>query len=101
MSTAMSLGAEMPIVKAVLGKNVVIQRQIRRREDLNDRNATTLSHDPHPYKVRANVKVREIEVRGWIQSKIEAVDKVYIRKNAQLVGDVRSAAVIIEDGAGT
>jgi cytoskeletal protein CcmA (bactofilin family) len=49
-------------------------------------------------KVRANVKVREIEVFGSIQGKIEAVEKVYIRKSAQLIGDIHSAGVIIEDG---
>jgi hypothetical protein len=30
--------------------------------------------------------------------KIEAVEKVYIRKSAQLIGDFHSAGVIIEDG---
>ena len=30
--------------------------------------------------------------------KIEAVEKVYIRKSAQLIGDIHSAGVIVEDG---
>ena len=49
-------------------------------------------------KVRANVKAREIEVLGSIQGKIEAVEKVYIRKTAELIGDIHSAGIIIEDG---
>ena len=106
MSPAMSLGAEMPAVKAVLGKNVVIQGQIRSREDLTiegevDGTIEMLEHRltiASDGKVRANVKVREMEVRGSIQGKVEAVDKVFIRKDAQLVGEIHSAGVIIEDG---
>jgi cytoskeletal protein CcmA (bactofilin family) len=105
MSLTMSLGAEMPSVKAVL-KNVVIQGQIRGREDLTiegEVNGTiemlehrlTIATDG---KVRVNVKVREMDVRGSVQGTVEAVDKVFIRKSAQLVGDIHSAGVIIEDG---
>jgi bactofilin len=39
-------------------------------------------------KVRANVKVREIEVLGSLHGKIEAADRVYIRKSAELLGDI-------------
>ena len=106
MSPAMSLGAEMPAVKAVLGKNVVIQGQIRSREDLTiegevDGTIEMLEHRltiATDGKVRANVKVREMEVRGSIEGKVEAVDKVFIRKSAQLVGEIHSAGIIIEDG---
>jgi len=106
MSTAMSLGAEMPTVKAVLGKNVVIQGEIRSREDLTiegevDGTIEMLEHRltiATDGKVRANVKVREMEVRGSIEGKVEAVDKVFIRKSAQLVGEIHSAGIIIEDG---
>jgi cytoskeletal protein CcmA (bactofilin family) len=102
----MSLGGEIPRAKAVLGKNVVIQGQIRSREDLTiegevDGTIEMLEHRltiATEGKVRANVKAREIEVLGSIEGKIEAVEKVYIRKSAHLVGDIHSAGVIIEDG---
>ena len=48
--------------------------------------------------VRANVTAREIEVLGSIEGKLEAADKVYIRKGAKFVGDVHSAGIVIEDG---
>jgi len=106
MSPAMSLGGEIRRAKAVLGKNVVIQGQIRSREDLTiegevDGTIEMLEHRltiATDGKVRANVKAREIEVLGSIQGKIEAVEKVYIRKSAQLIGDIHSAGIIIEDG---
>jgi cytoskeletal protein CcmA (bactofilin family) len=106
MPPTMSLGAEIPTVNAVLGKNVVIQGQIRSREDLTiegevDGTIEMLEHRltiATEGKVRADVKAREIEVRGSMQGKVEAVDKVFIRKSAQLVGDIHSAGIIIEDG---
>ncbi len=106
MPPTMSLGAEIPTVNAVLGKNVVIQGQIRSREDLTiegevDGTIEMLEHRltiATDGKVRADVKAREIEVRGSMQGKVEAVDKVFIRKSAELVGDIHSAGIIIEDG---
>jgi len=106
MSPAMSLGAEMPAAKAVFGKNVVVQGQIQSREDLTiegevDGTIEMLEHKltiATDGKVMADVKVREIEVRGSIQGKIEAADKVVIRKSAHLVGEIHCAGIIIEDG---
>src|SRR5580693_1543808 len=106
MSPTMSLGAEIQTVKAVLGKNVMIQGQIRSRDDLTiegevDGTIEMLEHRltiATDGKVRADVKVREMEVCGSIQGKIEAVEKVYIRKSAQLIGDIHSGGIIIEDG---
>ena len=106
MSAATSFARELPVAKAMLGKNVVVEGHIRSQEDLiiegevegtidmTDHRLTIATNG----KVRANVKVREIEVLGSIEGKIEAAGKVYIRKSAQLIGDIRSASIIIEDG---
>ena len=48
--------------------------------------------------VKANIIAREIEVLGSVEGRIEAVDKVYIRKGARFIGDVHSAGIVIEDG---
>ena len=106
MSPAMSLGAELPAVKAVLGKNVVIQGQIRSQEDLTiegevDGTIEMLGHRltiAADGKVQADVKVREIEIHGSVEGKIEASEKVLIRKSARLVGDIYSTGIVIEDG---
>src|SRR5580692_2611915 len=106
MSAATSFARELPVAKAMLGKNVVVEGHIRSQEDLiiegevegtidmTDHRLTIATNG----KVRANVKVREIEVLGSIEGKIEAAGKVYIHKSAQLIGDIRSASIIIEDG---
>jgi cytoskeletal protein CcmA (bactofilin family) len=90
----------------MLGKNVIVEGHIRSQEDLIIEGEVegTIDMIEHRLtiaangKVRANVKVREIEILGSMEGKIEAVDKVYIRKSAQLVGDIHSASIIVEDG---
>jgi cytoskeletal protein CcmA (bactofilin family) len=106
MSAATSFARELPITKAMLGKNVIVEGHIRSQEDLIIEGEVegTIDMAGHRLtiatngKVRANVKVREIEVLGSIEGTIEAVEKVYIRKSAQLVGDIHSAGIIVEDG---
>ncbi len=50
-------------------------------------------------KVHANVKAREIIVLGTVHGNMEAGDKIEIRNEAKLVGDLRTARIVIEDGA--
>jgi cytoskeletal protein CcmA (bactofilin family) len=38
-------------------------------------------------------------VLGAIQGNVEAMDRLDIRKDAKLVGDIKTARIIIEDGA--
>ena len=45
------------------------------------------------------MKAREVVALGNIQGNVEAADKIEIRKDAKLTGDIRTARIIIEDGA--
>jgi cytoskeletal protein CcmA (bactofilin family) len=45
------------------------------------------------------VKAREVVIIGSLKGSIDASDKVLIRKDAQLVGDVQTSGIVIEDGA--
>ena len=49
--------------------------------------------------VKAAIKAREVVVLGSIHGNVEATDKIEIRKDAKLTGDIRTARIIIEDGA--
>jgi cytoskeletal protein CcmA (bactofilin family) len=49
--------------------------------------------------VRATVKAREVVALGTVQGNVEAAEKIEIRKDAKLTGDIRTARIIIEDGA--
>jgi len=92
---------------ASIGKAVMVKGQIFSREDLYidgevegtvDLQDSRLTVGPNG-KVKAGVKAREIVVLGTIQGNVEAADKVEIRKEARLVGDIKTARIVIEDGA--
>ena len=92
---------------ASIGKAVKINGQIFSKEDLyvdGDVEGTVelaenkLTIGPSG-RVQASVKAREVVVLGQIQGNVEAMDKLDIRKDAKLVGDIKTARIIIEDGA--
>ena len=92
---------------AVLGKSVIVKGQIFGREDLTidgevdgtvELQEHRLTVGPNG-KVTASVKAREVVVLGTIHGNVEARDKVEIRKEAKLVGDIRTARIVIDDGA--
>jgi cytoskeletal protein CcmA (bactofilin family) len=92
---------------ASIGKAVKINGQIYSKEDLyvdGDVEGTIelqehrLTIGPNG-KVHSNVKAREVVILGNIQGNVDASDKLEIRKDARLVGDIKTARIIIEDGA--
>jgi cytoskeletal protein CcmA (bactofilin family) len=92
---------------ASIGKAVKIVGQIYSKEDLyvdGDLEGTVealehkLTIGPHG-TVHAGVKAREVVALGNIQGDVEATDKIEIRKDAKLVGNIKTARIIIEDGA--
>jgi cytoskeletal protein CcmA (bactofilin family) len=92
---------------ATIGKAVMIKGQIVSREDLiidGEVEGTVEAHEHRVTigpngKVHAGVKAREIVVLGTINGNVEATDKIDIRKDARLVGDIKTARIVIEDGA--
>ena len=92
---------------ATIGKAVMIKGQIFSREDLvidGEIEGTVEAHDHRVTvgpngKVQASVKAREIVVLGGIHGNVEATDKIDIRKDARLVGDIKTSRIVIEDGA--
>lgn len=92
---------------ATIGKAVMVKGQIYSREDLiiDGEVEGTVEAQEHRVtvgpngKVQAGVKAREIVVLGAIHGNVEATDKIDIRKDARLVGDIATARIVIEDGA--
>jgi cytoskeletal protein CcmA (bactofilin family) len=92
---------------AIIGKSVMIKGQIFSREDLTIDGEIDGSVELHEHrltvgpngKLQAGVKAREVVVLGTIHGNVEASDKIDIRKDAKLVGDIKTARVVIEDGA--
>jgi cytoskeletal protein CcmA (bactofilin family) len=93
--------------QATIGKAVRIIGQIHSKEDLyvdGDLEGTVealehkLTIGPNG-TVHAAVKAREVVALGTIQGNVEATERIEIRKDAKLTGDIKTARIIIEDGA--
>lgn len=50
-------------------------------------------------KVNANIKATEIVVFGTIKGNVESESRVSLRNGASIVGDIKTAGIVIEDGA--
>jgi len=94
-------------VPALVGKSVSIKGQILSREDItmDGEFEGTIEAFEHRLtvgangRVKASLKAREVIVLGQVFGNIEATDRVEIRRDAKLVGDVRTSRISIEDGA--
>ncbi len=50
-------------------------------------------------KADANIKANEVVVAGTVKGNVEATERIVLRKGANLVGDVKTSGIVIEDGA--
>jgi cytoskeletal protein CcmA (bactofilin family) len=92
---------------ATIGKAVRVVGQIFTKEDLyvdGDVEGTIESQEnkvtvgPNG-RVQAGIRARDVIILGQVQGNVETSDKVDIRKDAKLVGDITTARISIEDGA--
>jgi cytoskeletal protein CcmA (bactofilin family) len=92
---------------AAIGKSVIIKGQILAREDLyldGEMEGTVevpehrLTIGPHA-KLQASIRAREVVVLGAVNGNVEAIEKMDIRKDARLIGDIKTGGIVIEDGA--
>jgi cytoskeletal protein CcmA (bactofilin family) len=93
--------------QASIGKAVKISGQIYSKEDLYidgdvegsiELQEHGLTIGPNG-KVRSNIKAREVVILGNVQGNVNASDKLEVRKDGRLVGDTKTARIVIEDGA--
>jgi cytoskeletal protein CcmA (bactofilin family) len=50
-------------------------------------------------KVKANIKAKEIVIFGTVHGNVEAENRIALRTGATIVGDIKTAGIVIEDGA--
>lgn len=109
MSTIPSRRVEEATLRAaaVVGKTVVVKGTITGKEDLVvdgrvdgdielPENRLTVGVGGH---VQGGVRAREIVVYGTVQGNLEASERVEIKKNARVLGDLRAQRPVIEDEA--
>jgi cytoskeletal protein CcmA (bactofilin family) len=92
---------------AVIGKGMVIKGEIRSGEHVHVAGEVdgslylagfdlTVTADS---RVHANVTAREVDISGSIQGNVDATRKITVRKGGNLIGDLRTPGIVIEDGA--
>jgi cytoskeletal protein CcmA (bactofilin family) len=93
---------------AILGRNVSVIGEIFSEEDLTIDGDVEGSIDISNHRLTIgregnvrvdHVKAREVVVLGSLKGSVDASEKVFIRKDAQMVGDVQTVGIVIEDGA--
>ena len=96
-----------PPLCASIGRTVTIKGDIRSEVDLliDGQVDGTLDLGQHRLvvgpnaQVRASIAAREVEVQGVVVGNIEAVERIILRESSKVVGDLKMAGVVIEDGA--
>jgi cytoskeletal protein CcmA (bactofilin family) len=96
-----------PIEQATIGRTLVIKGEISGAEALyiDGRVEGKISLLDHRVTVgrngtvQANIAAREVVVMGKVNGNIECSDRVDIRSEGSVTGDVSTVRVIIEDGA--
>jgi|SRR5579863_4577397 len=92
---------------ATIGESVTIKGQIISREDLTIDGEVEGSVELQQHRLtvgpsgrlRADVRAHEIVVFGSIQGNVDATEKIEIKKQASITGDIRAARIVTEDGA--
>jgi cytoskeletal protein CcmA (bactofilin family) len=96
-----------PIEQATIGKTVVIKGEVSGNESLyiDGRIEGTLTFKDHRVTVgrngvvQANISAREVVIMGKVTGNIECSDRVDIRSEGSLTGDIQSRRISVEDGA--
>jgi len=93
---------------ANIGTAVTIKGEVFSNEDLYvdgalegriELPAHTLTVGPHGTIKTGVIKAGTVVILGAVQGDVNAQDKVEIRKDAKLIGNIRTARIIIEEGA--
>jgi cytoskeletal protein CcmA (bactofilin family) len=96
-----------PIEQATIGRSVLIKGEISGNESLyiDGRIEGTVIFKDHRVTVgrngvvAANITAREVVIMGKVAGNVECSDRVDIRSEGSLTGDVISQRISVEDGA--
>lgn len=96
-----------PIEQATIGRTLVIKGEITGNESLyiDGRVEGSITFKDHRVTVgrngvvQANISAREVVIMGKVTGNVECSDRVDIRSEGTLTGDVVSQRISVEDGA--
>ena len=94
-------------VNSLVGSTVRIAGQVFCRQDLfvDGEIDGTMELPDHKLtvgpqaNVKADIKAQNVVVRGNAEGKLEISERVELRSGCHLVGDIKTARIVIEDGA--
>ena len=97
----------MPVEQATIGRSVVIKGEVSGSESLyiDGRIEGTVNFAEHRVtigrngSVAANINAREVVILGKVQGNIQVTDRLDIRSEGSLTGDVITQRISVEDGA--
>ena len=95
-----------PKQQAVIGPSMTIKGEIRAREELLVdgeveglvESQSVLTVGPNG-KVRGDIKAREVAIFGSVRGNVVVAEKIAIREQGSLIGDIKAAGISIDDGA--
>ena len=96
-----------PVEQATIGRSVVIKGEVSGTESLyvDGRIEGTVNFAEHRVtvgrngSVAANISAREVVILGEVQGNIQCTDRLDIRSEGSLTGDVVTQRISVEDGA--
>jgi cytoskeletal protein CcmA (bactofilin family) len=105
-AAAPSVTTSGPKQPAVIGPSMTIKGEIRAREELLVdgevegmlESQSLLTVGPNG-KVRGNIKARQVAIFGSVRGNVEVTEKIAIREQGSLIGDIKGAGISIDDGA--
>ncbi len=90
------IGSSMTIRGVVRSdESLHIEGELDGKLEMGDHRLTIGTHG----RVNADTQAREVEILGVLNGDIDAAKKISIRKGGRLIGDLRTPAIVIEDGA--
>ena len=95
-SATARLGASLHVKGEITGhEDLLVDGSVEGLIQLEDRKLTVGS----TAKVSADVVAREVVVYGNVKGNLRARDRIEIKKDGSVVGDLTTARIMIEDGA--
>ena len=96
-----------PLEQATIGQSVVIKGEVTGAEALyiDGRIEGSISVPEHRVtigrhgKIQANINAREVVIMGTVTGNVECADRLDIRGEGSLTGDVVTQRISVEDGA--
>lgn len=94
--TGATIGKAVRIIGDVIsGEDLFIDGEVQGSLEARD---AKLTIGPNG-KAKSGMKAREVVIQGHVQGDVEALQKITIRKEGSLIGNIRTAGIIIEDDA--